>query len=598
MCQSVQFWCIGCREIRPGLHIQTCEKYDAATNSCVDLKLENPPLRPHLQYCDNLKCKYLDPALVWHPDRPLSPESQVFADRLKDAVKFATALEAARAQADKKVDALGDSESLKAQASSSTTGDTSIASRPQTTTSSMHAATVPESVSRTGNGHSICPEERATQQSSSQRRQAGAGLPQSATSRGVVQKPVHATPSPLPSQGIRQGIISTRATPEPSKLAGTPKPSPHLSEPGHPTSIYGSPSNIFQQAHAHCTVPQLGGPVTPSSIEQRGTGSYATPVNGGLRAPAGMRPAHNQQVLTMPVVNSQPSTSSARARQAMNPGHRAIMEKLLNPNAVLPSRSSRSPSVQHVQHSHQTPKLSATVTPLQSQPAPPARTPQSAMAGINGMSPEVAAFAKSLEAQVYGLHRDHYQPMPPSYGSDHGTMNSGTMTNGTRNNRNLMYQDQNVLPGTNSQQGIPNNYSPFQRALLNQRYTNYPQGHGGGLVGFDAYHAGGQHVSATSSDPWSNPWASAGSQFSQIGQGYPQQQNMNMNPSPQTGAMPMPNSNGIKRSYPEASDDAKKSFYGDAPAGPRWVHLRKRAPSQAYESVDAEWTVQIGPVAC
>ncbi|GJD05390.1 hypothetical protein ColKHC_14215 [Colletotrichum higginsianum] len=191
-------------------------------------------------------------------------------------------------------------------------------------------------------------------------------------------------------------------------------------------------------------------------------------------------------------------------------------------------------------------------------------------------------------------------------------MNSGTMTNGTRNNRNLMYQDQNVLPGTNSQQGIPNNYSPFQRALLNQRYTNYPQGHGGGLVGFDAYHAGGQHVSATSSDPWSNPWASAGSQFPQIGQGYPQQQNMNMNPSPQTGAMPMPNSNGIKRSYPEASDDgrypilfyadyhgpAKKSFYGDAPAGPRWVHLRKRAPSQAYESVDAEWTVQIGPVAC
>ncbi|WQF76662.1 hypothetical protein CDEST_01676 [Colletotrichum destructivum] len=628
MCQSVQFWCIGCREIRPGLHIQTCERYDAATNSCVDLKLENPPLRPHLQYCDNLKCKYLDPALAWHPDRPLSPESQVFADRLKDAVKFATALEAARAQADKKVDALGDSENLEAQASKSTTGDTSgnvevsslvcsvqmltspssVASRPQTTTSSMHAATVPESVSRNGNGHSICPEERSTQQSSSQRRQAGAGLPQSATSRGVVQKPVHAAPSPLPSQGIRQGIISTRATPEPSKLAGTPKPSSHLSQPGHPASAYGSPSNIFQQAHAHCIVPQLGGPVTPGSIEQRGTGSYATPVNGGLRAPVGMRPTHNQQVLNMPVVNPQPSTSSARTRQAMNPGHRAIMDKLLNPNTVLPSRSSRSPSVQHVQHSHQTPKLSATLTPLQSQPAPPARTSQSSTAGMNGMSPEVADFVKSLEAQVYELRRDHYQPTPPSIGSDYGTMNSGTMinramnngtmTNGTRNNRNLMYQDQNVLPGTNSQQGIPNNYSPFQRALLNQRYTNYPQGHGDGLVGFDAYHAGGQQVSATSSDPWSNPWASAGSQFPQIGQGYPQQQNMNMNPSPQAGAMPMPNSNGTMRSYSEASNDAKKSFYGDAPGGPGRVHLRKRTPSQAYESVDAEWTVQTDPVAC
>ncbi|GJC86154.1 hypothetical protein ColLi_08992 [Colletotrichum liriopes] len=82
MCQAEKWWCIGCRKVRLGL--QKCEKFDPVADLCESTSFENPPLKPVFEHCDNLECKYLDPALAWHPDRPLSPDSQAFAVWLKD----------------------------------------------------------------------------------------------------------------------------------------------------------------------------------------------------------------------------------------------------------------------------------------------------------------------------------------------------------------------------------------------------------------------------------------------------------------------------------------------------------------------------------
>ncbi|WDK16525.1 hypothetical protein CGRA01v4_07808 [Colletotrichum graminicola] len=61
MCQAENRQCTGCRRIRPW--IRRCESYDSAADSCVNMNLENPPLKPHYQLCDNLECPFVNPVL-------------------------------------------------------------------------------------------------------------------------------------------------------------------------------------------------------------------------------------------------------------------------------------------------------------------------------------------------------------------------------------------------------------------------------------------------------------------------------------------------------------------------------------------------------
>ncbi|KAK2041085.1 hypothetical protein LZ31DRAFT_597542 [Colletotrichum somersetense] len=71
MCPK-QGWCIGCGEVRPWVH--KCPSYDLASDSCADMNLETPTLRPHFQHCSTRDCRFVDPKLLQRFDPPDADE--------------------------------------------------------------------------------------------------------------------------------------------------------------------------------------------------------------------------------------------------------------------------------------------------------------------------------------------------------------------------------------------------------------------------------------------------------------------------------------------------------------------------------------------
>ncbi|KZL81208.1 hypothetical protein CI238_08684 [Colletotrichum incanum] len=462
MCQAEKWWCIGCRNVRLGL--QKCERFDPVTDFCESTNLENPPLKPAFENCDNLECKYLDPAFAWHPDRPLSPDSQAFAAWLKDV-------------------------NDKMDSPSATTLDTTGA---EPKAGSLQLEELVDKASGSGNIQiqglkptfsNSCANANALSVRLPQLLKTSSSVPQSRTN--------------IPSEYT----VTTSAR----------------------QTKNGSLDNSKGSSNEHLGI-QLQQTNAQTSRVINAYVSVLTKHRNRLTNPRG-------QSITTP-------TPSGGLQHAMNPGHRAVMDKLMNPNAGTSSRSSHSPSIPHWQmHFHNAQGQRYNSTPPQLRQASAARRTQSGPSVMSEISPKRAAYMTDLENQVRHLHAQHYRPTYHSRPVVAATMSNEVMVG----HHSISTQDMNSPPSV-----IANN-GHFQGVFLNLGSINQQQTIGS-LNGIGTYPGFVQQAPAVLSDPRFNCWAQAGSHLPSFGQGHPHYQTAVPSFSPQGLPRPSLSLNGPKKS--------------------------------------------------
>ncbi|KAK1987787.1 hypothetical protein LZ30DRAFT_795408 [Colletotrichum cereale] len=550
MCQAENGWCIGCRKVRPS--VRKCELYDPVADFCENMNLENPPLKPHFEHCDNLECKFVDPALLWHPDRPLSPDSQAFAVSLKAATDAmdgppAVALDATDAeskpvppQKEQPTDLGGASRDIEFKSSEAIPGheaayvdaasvrSSQVLKSPPVKSESLSRSNIPsehkvaESASQISNGSLHGSLTCSNKQLDTRLRQTNAQTPRANLHPAVVSPPQSAASSSVASKDLSKRISprtipntpnlsNKKARAEPLGMFEGPKTA-HPRLPNTQNSINGSSCNNLFQANAQSSVAQLQDSFAQGMTQQRQSVPYPELLIGGFNVPAASMPTSSPYQGTLPFGLPQASTPSSGLRQRMRPAHQAVMAKLMNPNGVS-SDSGQIPLIQNWQGAFHNPQRQGLAgVPPQPQAASATRQPQGRLKNTDGTASGTALRRSNsfLGKEVLKLHAQHFVPMSQPVPTALGAMNTGSM----------MGHCPDSTLDMSPQKGYKTDWERFfhRRSYDNQQRQIALSNETGMYNNFM------EQAAPDLPDPQLDPWTQLGNQFQSLGHGLLQSQ--------------------------------------------------------------------------
>ncbi|KAK1569406.1 uncharacterized protein LY79DRAFT_584733 [Colletotrichum navitas] len=495
MCQAENGQCTGCGRIRPW--VRHCELYNPAADSCVNMNLENPPLRPHYQPCDNLECPFVDPILRG-PDPNFDPNefaSIMLLKEANDAMDAAAALDATGAASETVQPQMGEQIAAAVDASGGTGGDApepifgdvagragtpsvylpQIPGTPGSPVKPMFGFDMPsehevvECATEVSNGSLLAFEMGSNEQPGMQMQQADAQTlsvndqfiaaiqPQPDASLYIDPRLLTKTASDFsvldaPTGANAETMVQPLREPEGSNITR-----PRL--PNISTSDNGPKGNGLSQANSEIPVDQLRSSSEPSKKQRR-----HTPLNRVFSASGAVATTPAVNLLKGAQLLPRTQTAHVTRTRRIRPANQMIMRKLLNRNLGAPSGGVNGPSTPHPQGGafHVPNSQGLAGTPAQPHLTSATGQPQASLGNVGGGMASLSESNATLEAQALQLHAQHYLPVSQS-----GLASLGAMDNATTGdhcpNRTAYYSRPSNRPRSNWESFFASRTRPSRR---------------------------------------------------------------------------------------------------------------------------------------